>query len=143
MLYPASTFLRRDPFGFARRLGEGFDRGLFGPTAARGFPAVNVWHGTEAAAVTAELPGVEANDIDISVKDNVLTIAGERNRPNGGDKAVWHRSERAFGRFSRSVRIPFRVDPEKIEARLENGVLQIVVHRRDEDKPRRIEVKSA
>lgn len=141
MLYPASTFLRRDPFGPARRFNE-FDRAFFGPTATRGYPAVNVWHGPEAAAVTAELPGVEADDIDISVKNDVLTLSGERKRPATPDEATWHQRERAFGRFSRSIRIPFRVDPDNIEARLENGVLQVAVHRREEDKPRRIEVKA-
>lgn len=143
MLYPASTFLRHHPFAMMRRLSDEFDRGVFGTRGARGYPAVNIWQGPEAAAVTAELPGVEAGDIAIAVKDSVLTLSGERKRPETDERTVWHLQERSFGTFSRSIRLPFPVDPDKVEARLDNGVLQIVVHRREEDKPRRIEVKSA
>jgi len=143
MLYPASSFLRHDPFALMRRMSEGFDRGYPGDLAGRGFPAVNVWHGSEAAAVTAELPGVEAADIQLSVKDNVLTLTGERRRPEPGEKATSLLRERAFGPFSRAVRIAFAIDPDKVEARVENGVLQVMLHRRDEDKPRRIDVKAA
>jgi HSP20 family protein len=143
MLYPASTFLRRDPFEVMRRMTEDFDRMQYGAPRSRGYPAVNVWQGTDAAAVTAELPGVEPENIEISLKDNVLSLSGERKPPAFSDEVVWHQRERAFGKFSRAVRLPFAVDPEKVEARAENGVLQIMLHRREEDKPRRIKVKAA
>lgn len=143
MLYPASTFLRNDPFRLMRRLNEELDRGFSTARPARGYPAVNIWTGSDATAVTAELPGVDADDIDISVKDTILTVTGKRARPQTDEKAVWHMRERAFGEFSRAIRLSFQADPNNVEARLENGVLQIVVHRREEDKPRRIEVKTA
>ena len=131
-----------DPFTLMRRLSQDLDRG-WQPTAARGFPAVNIWQGTDSTAVTAELPGIEAGDIDIQVKDDVLTIAGERKAPSAGEDTMWHRRERGYGRFNRVVQLPCRVDPERVEARFENGVLQIELHRPEQDKPRRIEIKAA
>jgi len=68
---------------------------------------VNVWQGPEAVAIAAELPGIEPGDIEISVKDNVLTLSGERKAPEVPDGARWHRNERGFGRFSRTIRLPF------------------------------------
>lgn len=146
MLHPASTFLRQDPFALMRRMSRDFDRTTAGPLAgagARTFPAINVWQGSDSAAITAELPGVEAEDIDIAVKDDVVTLSGERKAPEAAEGAVWRMRERSFGKFSRAVRLPFRVDPNKVEARFVDGVLQIALHRPEEDKPRRIKIKAA
>ena len=134
-LYPA------DPFALLRRVGEVLDRAAFG-TSAPVFPAVNVWQNDEAAAIVAELAGVEPQDIEISVKDDVLTIAGERRAPELPQGASWQRSERAFGRFTRAIRLPFRVDPEQVEARFTDGVLRVAVRRPEADRPRRIEIKA-
>ena len=130
-----------DPFALMRRLQQDLNRS-WQPVGARGFPAVNIWQGADSTAVTAELPGVEPADIDIQVKEDLLTIAGERKVP-GEDGQTWHRRERGYGRFSRVIRLPYRVDPSKVDARFESGVLQIELHRPDEDKPRRIEIKAA
>ncbi|KRS10248.1 Hsp20/alpha crystallin family protein [Paracoccus sp. SCSIO 75233] len=134
---------RSDPFALMRSMMRDFDR----TTPARGapsvFPAVNIWQGDEAVAITAELPGVDAADIDISVKDNVLTLSGERKMPEVPEGARWHRSERGYGKFSRTIRLPFAATDEKVEARMANGVLRIVVGRPEEDKPKKIEIKAA
>ncbi len=91
MLYP--TYLRRsDPFALMRSMMRDLDRG-FWPSSRAAFPAVNVWQGPEAVAVTAELPGIEPGDIEISVKDNVLTLSGERKAPEVPDGARWHRND--------------------------------------------------
>lgn len=135
MLYQSARILRRDPFAVLRRLSSEVTQ----DTPA--FPAINFWHSEDSAAITAELPGIQAEDVDISVKDNLVALKGERKPLDIDQKAVWRRRERAFGKFSRAVRIPFNVDPEKTKASMVNGVLQILLHRRDEDKPRRIEVK--
>ena len=152
LLYPTSAFARdaffRDPFAAMRRLHDEIDRG-FAPlatgyaSATTGFPAVNMWQGEHSIALTAELPGFKAEDIDISVQDDTLTISGQRSAPEIGEKAVWHLRERPFGRFARSIGLPFRVDAEKVNARFVNGVLEIELSRPEEDRPRRIEVKSA
>lgn len=142
MFYP--SFSRRsDPFDLMQSMLRDIDD-LFGLRAGTAtFPAVNVWQGDEAIAITAEIPGVDIADLDISVKDNVLTISGERKLPELPDGARWHRSERSYGRFARSIRLPFAASDDRVEARLTNGVLRIVVARPEEDKPRRIAIKAA
>ena len=142
MLYPTYT-RRSDPFALMRSMLRDFDRASPGRVTQPVFPAVNVWQGDEAVAITAELPGVDPADIDISVKENVLTLSGERNAPEVPEGARWHRSERGFGRFARSVRLPFVAAEDKVEARMTNGVLRIVIGRPEEDKPRKIEIKAA
>ena len=97
MLYRTSLY-PADPFALMRRLSQDLDSAFGAP---RAFPALNVWQNEEAAAITAELPGVEPADIDIQVKDNVLTLSGERKLPDLPEGATWHRRERAFGRFTR------------------------------------------
>lgn len=149
-LYPTSALSRdpffRDPFVAMRRLQDEFDR-VYAPMA-RGrtraeFPAVNLWQGENSVALTAELPGFKPEDIDISVKEDTLTISGQRSAPETGEKAVWHLRERPVGRFARTIRLPFRVDAENVVARFVNGVLEVELSRPEADRPRRIEVKSA
>ena len=87
----------RDPFAVMRRLQDEVDRAVTSPArAAGGFPAVNIWQGTDSAALTAELSGVDPADIDISVKEDVVTITGERKPPATDEQTVWHRRERAL-----------------------------------------------
>ena len=78
-----------------------------------------------------------------SVKEDVVTIAGERKPPEVAEDTVWQRRERAYGRFSRAIRLPYRVDPDRVEARFADGVLEIELHRPEADKPRRIQIKAA
>lgn len=143
MLYPTYPGRSADPFALMRQLTRDLDRAFGETRSPSGYPAVNVWQSAEAVAVTAELPGVEPSDIDITVKTDVLTISGERKAPEIGDGATWHRRERGYGRFSRSVRLPFAGDPDAVEARFANGVLRIVIGRPEKEKPRRIEIKAA
>ena len=134
----------RDPFAVMRRLQDEVDRAFTSPArAGGGFPAVNIWQGTDTAALTAELPGVDPADIDISVKEDVITITGERKAPATDEQTVWNRRERPYGRFSRVIQLPFKVDPDRVEARLQDGVLQIELHRPEADKPRRVQIKAA
>ena len=142
MLYPFHT-RRSDPFALMQSMLGDFDRPTPPRAAQPVFPAVNVWQGEEAVAITAELPGIDPGDIDISVKDNVLTLSGERKVPDVPEGARWHRKERGYGRFTRSIRLPFVAGDDQVEARMINGVLRIVIGRPEEDKPRKIEIKAA
>ncbi len=142
MYYPTYT-RRSDPFGVMRSMLRDVNRFIPTNSDQSVFPAVNVWQGDDAVAVTAELPGIDPSDIDISVKDNVLTISGERKTPDVPDTARWHRNERRLGKFTRAIRLPFAASDDKVEARMTAGVLRIVVGRPDEDKPRKIEIKAA
>jgi len=129
-----------DPFRELRRLQEEMDRlaGAFTP-AATGFPAVNLYAGRDGIALLAELPGVAKDELEVHAHRDTLTLRGTR-RPAAEDEAAYHRRERRSGAFTRTIQLPFRVDPERIEARLENGVLRLSLQRPEEDKPRRIEI---
>jgi len=105
------------------------------------FPAVNVWEETDKVQVEAELPGLDLNDLDIFVTGGrQLTIKGERKQFTP-EKGIWHRQERSFGSFIRSLSLPFAVDPDKVEAHFENGVLKITLAKHESAKPRKIAVK--
>jgi HSP20 family protein len=126
------------------RLQEEMNR-LFTRTREPGgnFPAVNLWASQESAVVTAELPGVEQGDLDISVVGDTLTIRGSRNPGESGDGINYHRRERGYGRFVRALQLPFRVEPDEVSANLKGGTLSITLPRAQADRPRKIEVKSA
>ena len=136
-----------DPFRELRRLQDEMGRlaGAFAPTggltaAAGGFPAVNVYAGRDGLAVVAELPGVEPGDLEVHAHGDTLTIRGAR-RPAAEKEEAYHRRERRSGAFTRTLQLPYRVDPGRVEARLEDGVLRLSLGRPEEDKPRRIEIK--
>jgi HSP20 family protein len=108
---------------------------------APAYPAMNVWTNEDGAIVTAELPGVAPEDIDISVVNETLTVTGTR-QPEEVEGATYHRRERGQGRFTRSFQLPFRIENDKVDANFERGVLQITLPRAEADKPKRIEVKA-
>jgi HSP20 family protein len=119
-----------------------------GPRLVRGraanFPAVNVWtNEQEGIIVSAELPGVSPETIDISVTADTLTISGTRKPEDLPEGAQYHRRERYCADFSRTVQLPYTVNTEAVEAAAENGVLKITLPRAEAEKPRQISVKAA
>lgn len=115
--------------------------GINGMTATD-FPAVNIWVGPDNAVVTTEVPGIDPDDIDISVVDRSLTLRGVRQPEESKEEASYHRRERWSGRFSRTIELPFAVEADKVAARFKKGVLTIDLPRAESDKPRRITVTS-
>ena len=109
---------------------------------APAFPAVNVWTSEDSVVITAELPGVGLEDLHIAIENDALTLSGTRKPEDVDEGATHHRRERLYGNFNRSVRLPFRVDSDKAEATLVNGVLTITLPRAEADKPRMIAVKT-
>jgi HSP20 family protein len=107
------------------------------------FPAMNVLASDSGLLVTAELPGVKADDIDISVINERLTLSGNRAADEVDDGARYHRRERNFGKFSRTVQLPFPVDADKVDATFTNGVLNISLPQSEDSKPKKIPVKNA
>lgn len=107
------------------------------------FPAINVWTSEDGAVVTAELPGVTPEDIDISVVGDSITLSGTRQPEELKDGEKYHRRERRFGSFNRTFQLPFSVESENVEAVFEKGVLHISLPRSEAEKPRKISVKSA
>ena len=106
------------------------------------FPPVNVWEDADAFFVEAELPGLKQEDLHVAVTHRTqVTIQGER-KSDEALQGTWHRRERGFGRFQRSFTLPAAIDADKVEARLENGVLKLTLPKAEEAKPRRIAVKA-
>lgn len=115
-----------------------------GPTvSAPAFPALNVWSGAESVVVTAEIPGVEPDDIDISVVDKTLTLNGSLEREGADEDVRYHRRERGYGQFSRTLQLPYRIQADAVEATFDKGVLQIRLPRAEADRPKKISVKAA
>ena len=108
---------------------------------AAAYPAVNVWESADQVFVEAELPGSKLDELEIYVTGgNQLTLKGERKQVTP-QKGVWHRQERGFGSFVRTLTLPFPVDTDKVDARFENGVLLIKLAKHESAKPRKIAVK--
>lgn len=107
----------------------------------RGHPAVNVWETDEAVMAELEVPGVKNEQIDVSVAENELTLTIQR--PQAELPGVtFHRRERPSGDFTRSIRLPVPVDPERVSAELHEGVLTISLPKAEGTRPRKISVKT-
>src|SRR6516162_3397546 len=134
-----------DPFVELRRMQSEMNRLFsgFSTTATRDFPPINIWLGENSVVVTAELPGVTGEDVNLSLQEDVLTLSGKREPKSQEQNVSWQRRERAYGSFSRAVQLPFRVDPDKVEARFNNGVLEIELQRLEADRPKKIEIRAA
>jgi HSP20 family protein len=106
------------------------------------FPLINLTEDVHNYYVRAELPGVKSDELDIQVTANNLAICGERKIAPQDKDAKYHRREREAGTFSRMISLPGEVDNDKVEARLENGILTVVVPKAEVAKPKQIVIKS-
>jgi HSP20 family protein len=110
------------------------------PALADSYPPVNIWGDSDSVYAEAELPGMQLDQLEIYVTEgNQLTIQGDR-RQREPDKRVWHRLERGFGQFNRTIMLPVKVDADKVEARFDHGVLLVTLPKSEAAKPRRISV---
>jgi HSP20 family protein len=129
---------------FQNEMNRLFDRWSAGSPlpGVAAFPALNVWEEGEQVCVEAELPGLNLKDLEIYVTGgNQLTLKGER-KVQVPEKGHWHRQERTYGSFNRSLTLPYPVDAEKVDARLENGVLLVRLTKHESARPRKIPVKA-
>jgi HSP20 family protein len=104
-------------------------------------PAVDIYETGEAYAIEADLPGIDPKDIDVSVDDGVLSLRGERKLEKEVKEENYHRVERAYGMFSRSIRLPADADADNVKASYDNGLLKITVPKTAQEKPKSIPVK--
>ena len=111
-----------------------------GDTSGKWVPAFDVRETDDAILLTLDLPGLDRNQIAIEVDDGRLTISGERSRETKDAGGRFHRHERRFGTFARSVTLPQGVDEGEIEAAYVDGVLEVRVPKPDESKPKRISI---
>jgi HSP20 family protein len=122
-------------------LAGGLTRRLWREPTAGVFPLMNVTEDKNNYYVRAELPGLKANELDISVTGDTLSISGERKLPDEEEKAQYHRREREAGKFSRIVSLPSQIDTSKVEARCADGILTVILPKAEAAKPKQIAVK--
>jgi len=104
-------------------------------------PALDAFEDKDKYVVSVEVPGLKKEDIHVTVHDGILTIAGERKAEKDINEGTVHRTERFYGKFSRSVSLPSAVKSDKVLASYKDGILTVEVPKSDEAKPRNIEVK--
>jgi len=135
---PAGSY---DPFGAMRseidRIFDTFVGRRFGDTPSffqnrepAVMPSIDVSETEKAIEIEAELPGMKEEDVDCTMRDGVLTIQGEKKSSRDETKENVHLTERSYGRFQRAFRVPETIDQDKIEAKMENGVLRITLPKR-------------
>ncbi len=133
--------------GFDRLFGEFMNRSIQQSeeetSACAWSPAVNILERENGIIITADLPGLSAENVEVIVDKGVLTLKGERTLEEAGDGETYHRVERSYGAFERSFSIPESVDAKKIEARFVNGEMTVTFPKRAESKPRSVKVNIA
>ena len=105
-----------------------------------GYPAINMWLDGDNVILTAELPGVSSDELDISIEGNTLTLSGERHPEELPEGATYHRRECGYGKFTRVVKLPYQIEADNVKASLVEGILTIELERAEADKPRKIKV---
>jgi HSP20 family protein len=147
-LYNVPSYGFRSAFEQLDRMRRQFDQ-LFGDVqgAPRGllgagvFPQINLTENADKFYVRAELPGVRSNDIEIQATAKNLSISGERKLEDENEGVRYHRREREAGKFSRIITMPTEIDPDRIEAKMQDGILTIHVPKAEAVKPRQIAIK--
>jgi HSP20 family protein len=134
---------RMDPFRDLRTMEDEFDR-LMGRAFSRDawMPPLDVRESEDRFEVRVDLPGLDPEDVNVTFEDGMLTISGKRQFETENKGETWHRVERGFGTFARSIRLPQTADPEKIDASFDKGVLSVVVPKSEQAKPKTIQVKA-
>jgi HSP20 family protein len=108
----------------------------------RWVPAMDLVEADDHFVLKADLPGMGEDDVNIEIRDNALTVSGERKAEHETRERGWYRVERSFGRFSRSLTLPEGVNPDAVEASFDRGVLEVRIPKPEERKPRRVSIKS-
>ena len=106
-------------------------------------PVADVWESADAYRIDLEIPSVPAEAVDVSVEEGLLILSGERSRPERTEGERNHRLERRTGEFRRCFKLPEDADTQDISARVANGLLEVTISKREENKPRRVEVVAA
>ena len=123
------------------RLFEGLSGNYFREPKAGVFPLTNVTEDKESFYIRSELPGIDGEDLDISVTGSDVNIAGERKIPPEDEQVKYHRRERESGKFSRMITLPAQIDVEKVEASCNDGILTMVLPKSEAARPKQINIK--
>ncbi len=139
-----------DPFTTMRQRMNRMIEEAFGPLALPGdesvslagwTPSCDIFETDNDIVVKAELPGVKKEDVKVSVDRNLLEVTGERKFSEETKRENYHRIESSYGQFSRSFTLPTAVDANKINAEFKDGILRVTLPKREDAKPKQIEVK--
>lgn len=148
--FDAPTWGLRNPFEelerMRRQLDKFFDvapQGWPGELPTGVFPLTNITEDKDHFYLRAELPGIKASDVDISITGNSISISGTRTIAAEGEKVKYHRQEREGGSFRRMIRLPSEINTEKVEAKSTNGVLTVVLPKAETAKPKQITIKAS
>jgi HSP20 family protein len=138
---------RRLPFWDVERMFDEMSQMFGGPFGLRSvpagaFPALNVYDAKDKLVVTAEIPGVDPAKVELTVQENSLTLAGERNGDAADDNMRFYRKERPSGQFSRTITLSEKVDPAGVKATSKNGILTIELPKAQAAKSRTIAIKT-
>jgi HSP20 family protein len=125
-----------------RLFGRTYGGGELGTGSSNWMPPIDVREQKERFVVSLELPGVEPDDVDVSVEDSTLSIRGERRFSEETEDEEYHRVERRYGQFARSLSLPPTADANAIEASFDKGVLTITVPKAEQAKPKKISIKA-
>lgn len=135
----AGAVVNRDPF--FRLVDSFFANGMSEDVNNRTWtPPVDIQETEEGYRLTAELPGLTKNDINITLENNVLRLSGERKLEKDVNKDSYHRIERVYGTFTRAFTLPSLVNSEGVQASFENGILTILVPKAEQARPRKISI---
>jgi len=135
-----------DLFGIQREMNKMFD-GVFRGTGDEDYsfsswtPAVDIAEHDDEYLVKVELPGVNKDEVKLTLENNILTIRGEKKQEKETKKENYHRVERSYGSFQRSFTLPAAVKSDKIDASYKDGILKVSLPKAEEAKPKQIEVK--
>ena len=146
--YNVPTWRFRSPLDELHRLRQQMEQLYDGtsapyqPASAGVFPLINLTEDKDKYYIRAELPGVKGDELDIQVTENNLAISGERKIAAEEEGARYHRREREAGTFSRIIGLPGDINSDNVDAKLENGILTVVVSKAEAAKPKQISVKS-
>ncbi len=131
---------RNEIADFEREIERIFSHTVNAPSESAATPAINIVENENQTVIVAELPGVQKEDVKLSVEKDILTIRANRKSNALPEKATWLRNEISTGDFNRSVRLPKGADSEKMTAELTNGILKVVVPKAEAVKPREIRI---
>ena len=112
------------------------------PQSNRWVPAMDLVESDDHFVLKADLPGLSQDDVAIEIRDNTLTISGERKSEYEQRERGWYRVERSTGRFSRSLSLPEGIDPDGVTAGFDRGVLEVRIPKPEQRKPRRVEIRA-
>lgn len=134
---------RWDPITDLKSMEEEMDRLVGRPFSRNAWaPSLDVSENEDRFDVHVDLPGIAPEDVSVTYEKGTLTVSGRREFSSENQNATWHRIERGYGAFARSIRLPETADSEKIEATFDKGVLTVTVPKAEAAKPRQIEVRA-